>query len=438
MDTVSQHPSTAPSTFGQRLTDSGLLSAEQIAAAGQVVGDDPDALADHLVQEGLLTPFQVRQLRAGASSFRVGQYLVLDCIGRGGSGIVFKARHSIPPHRLVALKTLDNGSLHQSDELLARFRREIDIVIRLNHPHIARAFEVIQTRTQIFLVLEYIEGSDLAALVKQRGPLPVPEAVSYAIQTSRALSYAHRCGIVHRDLKPANLLLTRERTVKLSDLGLARKESEENDSGLTMKGACLGTPEFMAPEQAEDAARADPRSDLYSLGTTLFYLLTAELPVAGSNVVQRLQRLLTQPPRPLGEARPDAPAGLAALVDRLRARDPAARPATADEVIALLEPFAQHLPNATSWDGKRKAGLVLDVLQGRTTSAAVCDLHGIAEEDFESWKRRFLQGGKLALAAADESPDPLRVLRATVAKQASEIKRLKQQLAEIALGERPA
>jgi serine/threonine-protein kinase len=412
------------------LIASALLPAEQVTAACQAVGDDQVALADYLVRNELLTSFQVRQLSAGASNFHVGPYVVLDCLGRGGSGIIFKARSGLPPHRIVALKTLDNRNLHQSDELKARFQRETEIIIRLNHPNIVRAFEVIQTRTQVFLVLEYVEGPDLAALVKKRGMLPVHEAVSYGIQVARALSYAHRCGIVHRDLKPANLLLTRERTVKLADLGLARVDTEDNDGGLTMKGACLGTPEFMAPEQAEDAARADSRSDLYSLGTTLFYLLTAELPVTGGNMVQRLQRLLTQPARPLVDARSDVPVELVAIVDRLRSRDPAARPATADEVAASLESFAQPAAEAPPWDGKRKAALVLEVLQGQTTLASACELHGISENQFESWKRRFIQGGKLALASADETSDPLRVLRSTVAAQAREIKRLKQRLSE--------
>src|SRR5262249_20716461 len=148
-----------------------------------------------------------------------------------------------------------------------------------------------------------VEGRDLAAVVRERGPLPVAEAVGYALQAARGLAYAHGIGVVHRDLKPANLLLTKEGVVQLSDLGLARFCNEGPQADVTLRGECLGTPEFMPPEQAEDASRADVRSDLYSLGATLFFLLTGQLPVRGGNYLHVLQQLLTQPPRPLAGVR---------------------------------------------------------------------------------------------------------------------------------------
>src|SRR5439155_10299253 len=230
--------------------------------------------------------------------------------------------------------------VHNQDEALARFGREIEILARLNHPNVVRSYDVLRTRTQLYLVLEFIDGCDFGQLVRQRGPLPIPEAVGYMVQAAGGLAYAHRCGIIHRDLKPANLLLAQDGVVKLLDLGLARILRQEEESDLTLKGACFGTPDFMAPEQAEDASQADARSDLYSLGATLFHLLTGELPVRGGSYFHRLQQLLIQPPRPLALARPEVPPDLAALVDRLRARAPAERPASAEEVVVLLEPFA--------------------------------------------------------------------------------------------------
>src|SRR5262249_43927307 len=152
-----------------------------------------------------------------------------------------------------------------------------------DHPNVVRAFDVIHTRTQLYLVLEYVEGRDLGSLVKERGRLPAAEAVGYAMQAARGLAYAHRCGIVHRDVKPGNLLLPRDGVVKLSDLGLARRHAQDDATDLTIKGISLGTPEFMSPEQAEDAGMADARSDIYSLGTTLFHLLTGELPIKGTS-----------------------------------------------------------------------------------------------------------------------------------------------------------
>jgi serine/threonine protein kinase len=423
-------------SFADRLVSSRLLKAEQVAAAQAVVKKDDDELAEHLVREGLLTRFQVRQLRAGATSFHVGKYVVVDCIGRGGNGVVFKARHMLMPSRHVALKTLDNQNLHRSADALARFRREIDIVARMEHPNVVRAYDVLQTRTHLYLVLEFIAGRDLGTLVRERGPLPVGEAVDYAVQAARGLAYAHKCGVVHRDLKPANLLLTPDGIVKLSDLGLARFYLQESDSELSLKGLCVGTPEFMAPEQAEDASRADHRSDLYSLGSTLFHLLTAQLPFSGSSYLQKLKHLLMVPPRPLAEARADAPPGLAVVVDRLRSRDPGDRPAGADEAIALLEPFARRSRDSdpNRWDGKRRAAVVLEVLQGQASAADVCARHGLAPSDFDRWRQRFLQGAEQALdpAAAEPpaSPEVVRDLHAQIGAQAMEIQTLKRKLAE--------
>jgi serine/threonine-protein kinase len=390
-------------TFVQRLLASQLLPEEAVAAARAAAAEDETALARYLVQQGLLTRFQVRQLHSGATGFRVDKYVVLDCIGRGGNGVVFKARHSLEPDLLVALKTLDNRDLHRGDEALTRFRREIDIVTRLDHPNVVKALDVVTTRTQIYLVLEYIDGHDLATRVKERGPLPVTEAVGYAVQAAEGLAYAHRCGVVHRDVKPANLLLGKDGVVKLSDLGLARLSNQEPDAELTLKGVCLGTPEFMAPEQAEDASQADTRSDLYSLGATLFHLLTAQLPVSGNSYLHCLQRLLTNPPRPLLEARPDAPPALAAIVDRMRARNAADRPATAEEVIELLEPFALAKDDPQGWEGARKAALVLDVLSGKTTPAEVQQRWGLAPAELQRWQECFLAGAERALSGLRRS-----------------------------------
>ncbi|HXG08231.1 MAG TPA: protein kinase [Gemmataceae bacterium] len=419
-------------SLSDRILMARLLDPETLAIARTAVSNNEERLAHYLVREGLLTAYQVRQLRAGATKFHVDKYVIVDYIGRGGNAIVFKARHTLLPQRYVALKTFDTRDLHHDQESLARFRREIDIVARMDHPNVVRALDVLRTRRQIFLVLEYIEGKDLGTLVKQRGPLPVAEAVDYAVQAARGLAYAHRCGIVHRDLKPANLLLTRDNVVKLSDLGLARFLAHGPDAELTMKGQCLGTPEFMAPEQAEDARQADTRSDLYSLGGTLFHLLTAELPVRGSSQLQRLQQLLSRPPQPLLEVRPDVPPGLAAVVDRLRARNPADRPATAEEVIALLEPFLSQTQaeDPRSWDGRRKAELVLAVLRGQLTAADACKQYGLEPTEFDDWKERFLEGARRALETTGGLVEKLSELNTRICNQATEIENLKKLLGQ--------
>jgi serine/threonine protein kinase len=374
--------------LSERLLDSRLVGAEQLAEAILAVGEEEEPLLAQLVEKGLLTSFQARQIRAGVEGFHVGNYVVIDYLGRGGNSLVFKAQHTLMPQRYVALKTLETRNLHHRDDALARFRREIEILARLDHPNIVRAYDVLPTRTELFLVLEFIDGCDLGKLVRQHGPLPVPEAVGYVVQAARGLAYAHRGEIIHRDLKPANLLLAQDGVIKLSDLGLARMLAGELETERSLKGKCLGTPEFMAPEQAEDATRADARSDLYSLGATLFYLLTGALPVEGSNYLHCLQQLLTQPPRPLANVRPDLPPALAAVVDRLRARAPAERPASAEEVIILLEPFAR------TDDGRKSS----------------------------RWLR---QNGP--------SPETLRDLHAKIGAQAMEIEHLKKQLEALRL-----
>jgi serine/threonine protein kinase len=424
---------TLDTTFLQRLEKCRLVSPEQIAAATAATGGSEPQLSRYLVQQGLLTRFQASQLRSGVTRFHVDKYVVVDYIGRGGHSLVFKARHTLLPNRHVALKVFDASSLHHHEDVLARFRREVEIVARLDHPNVVRAYDVVENRSQLYLVLEYVDGCDLAQLVSQFGPLPVADAAGYAVQAARGLAYAHRCGIVHRDVKPANLLLARDGLVKLADLGLAKFLAAEPPRHSSGSGTKLGTPAFMAPEQAEDVHHADARSDLYSLGTTLYHLLTGALPLKGTSYLQQLQQLLVTTPRPLAEARADVPPGLAAVVDRLRARDPDQRPASADEAATLLEPFARSSapdPAPAHWDGRRKAALVLEVLRGRTDAAAACTTHGLTTEDLERWQQRFLEGAARALdpnaATANVSEDTLHALYAKIGAQAMEIESLKR------------
>jgi serine/threonine protein kinase len=384
--------------FRDRLIATCLVTSDRLEELEAAAQYDDNELARALVREGLLTSFQVKQVQAGATGFFVGKYVVLDLIGRGGNGIVFKARHCQPPHQLFALKTIDTRSLHLTDEALGRFQREIELVVSLHHPNVVRAYETIQARSHTYLVMEHVEGEDLNAMVKRRGALPVQEAVDYVVQAARGIAYAHRCGIVHRDLKPANLMVTTEGVVKITDLGLARDIAD--DTELTLKGRCLGTPEFMAPEQAEDASSVDGRCDLFSLGATLFHLLTGELHVEGSSYMQRLQNLLTRPARPLAVVRPDVHPQLAAVIDRLRARNSADRPASAEEALRLLEPFTHGaVPLPQQLSGDQKFQLVLRVLEGNLTVEAVCLQHGVDEKAVEGWRQTFLEGALAALGS---------------------------------------
>ncbi|MGF1579085.1 MAG: serine/threonine-protein kinase [Gemmataceae bacterium] len=434
MTTTVNHTSTS---FSKRLLGSGLITQSDLQQCVESVGEDDALLAQELVERGLLTRFQARQVRAGATSLSVGKYIVLDCVGRGANGIVFKAKHALLPDRVVALKTIDTTSLHRSEEVLARFRRETEIVARLDHPNVVRAIDVIQTRTHLYLVLEFIEGRNLGEVVEQRGPLPITEAVDYGVQAACGLAYAHHHGIVHRDVKPTNLLLTNEGIVKLADLGLARFFSEEQNADLTLKGLAIGTPEFMAPEQAEDAATAGPKSDLYSLGATLFHLLTAKLPIRGSSYFHKIKELLTAPPRPLAEVRPDVPLGLAQVVDQLRARSPEDRPASADETIELLKPYAvprNRSNSSANLDPDRLGKFILSLLKGQTDSHSVSTRTGLTEAEVDEALERFVEGGKQALhpeASNGISFAQLQRLHAKIGQQAVEIETLKAELEDL-------
>ncbi len=419
-------------SISERLLNTELLTPEQLTAAISAVGEDEEGLYDYLLKNGTLTRFQVRQLRAGSTSLSVGKYVVVDCLGRGGNGIVLKARHKLMRDRYVALKTIDTRSLHRSEEIAVRFHREIEILSKLDHPNVVRALDVIQTRTHLYLVLEFVAGRDLAWVVKEKGPLSVESAVDYIVQAARGLAFAHKQGIIHRDLKPTNLLLTPDNVVKISDLGLARFFEDESPAELTIKGMAIGTPEFMAPEQAEDASAAEPRSDLFSLGATLFHLLTGTLPIGGSSYLHKLKQLLTAPPVPLSDVRPDVPPGLAYVVDSLRAKNLADRPESAEEAITLLEPFLpdRSTPSRIRANPKLLADLVLQIIQGKSNVQKISSQYGLTPEELARYQDRFLEGGRKALdpSAQKKVNGNTRELHAKIGMQAMEIEELKRQL----------
>ena len=283
--------------FIAALTDSGLLSGAEISAVSDRASDafeSAAALADHLVQTGKLTSFQAEMLLTGGGPPLVlGNYELVNRIGAGGMGQVFKARHR-RMERFVALKVLPAAATG-SPELIQRFHREVKAVARLSHPHIVTAHDADEAKGVHFLVMEYTAGTDLSRLVRHNGPLPPAVAVDCIRQAARGLEYAHSKGVIHRDVKPSNLLLDSEGVVKVLDLGLARIDAADHDlhTELTGTGSMMGTIDYMSPEQALDTKHADARADIYSLGATLHYLVTGRPILPGDTRGKKMQALLS-------------------------------------------------------------------------------------------------------------------------------------------------
>jgi serine/threonine protein kinase len=270
--------------------------------------------------------------QAAGEMGRLGGYRVLRVLGQGGMGVVFEAE-DVQLRRRVAIKAL-LPALAASPAARQRFLREARAAAAVRNDHVVTIYQVGEDRGTPFVVMELLQGESLEAFLRRGGRLPVAEILRLGRETAEGLAAAHEQGLIHRDVKPANLWLEAgRRRVKLLDFGLARAASE--DHNLTQSGVLLGTPGYLAPEQTRGGP-PDPRSDLFSLGCVLYRLCTGDLPFQGQDTLAMLMALATQTPRPVRERNPQVPAGLAALVGRLLAKDPNARPASARAVAQEL------------------------------------------------------------------------------------------------------
>ncbi|MCE9603303.1 MAG: SUMF1/EgtB/PvdO family nonheme iron enzyme [Planctomycetia bacterium] len=338
--------------FGKSLVASGLMTAEEVKALWAEIPaserpKDADAFSALLVKQERLSTFQSQELLSGSNRPLVlGDYLLLGKIGAGGMGEVFKAHHR-RMKRLAAIKLLP-ASLTKDEGAVKRFEREVQAAAKLSHPNIVQTHDAGVQRGVWYLVMEYVEGQDLSAIIKQKGPLPVSAATDYILQAARGLAFAHGKGVVHRDIKPANLLLDQEGVVKILDMGLARFDSSGDaaDHQLTNTGAVMGTVDYMAPEQAQDTHAADARSDIYSLGCSLFRLLTGESVYQGETVVKKIFAHAGDPIPSLCARRPDCPAEIDRIFRKMVAKRPDDRYQKASELVAELEAFRN--PGATA------------------------------------------------------------------------------------------
>jgi serine/threonine-protein kinase len=331
--------------FIERLTLSGLMSAAEISTFQNSLPPekrpkDLHEFVQAVIQYGKLTRYQAQAVYEGKTKGLIlGQYVVLDKLGEGGMGVVLKAQHR-RMKRMVAIKVLSSAAMKQPGAV-ERFHREVEAVAKLSHPNIVAAYDADAHHGVHYLAMEYVEGSDLAAIVKQHGPFLVQQAVDCILQAARGLHYAHSKGIVHRDIKPGNLLLDKEGTVKILDMGLARIAGPEVKWGgaerLTTTGQVMGTCDYMAPEQSLDTHQADARADIYSLGCTFYRLLIGNPPYQAETFAKLFLMHLEAPIPSLCQARPEVPKALDAVCTRMLAKKPEDRYQSMAEVIADLE-----------------------------------------------------------------------------------------------------
>jgi serine/threonine-protein kinase len=402
------------------LAESGLVQPHELdeLTQGPTRFRDAQQLGQYLRERGWLTAFQLERLFQGMGrSLLLGHYQLLEPLGGGATGQVFKARH----HRLkriVALKTLDTSQF-TDPAVVARFDREAQAAAQLAHPNVVLLYDAGQDGDTHFLAMEYVDGIDLDRFVQHSGPLPVAQACDYTRQAARGLHHMHERGLVHRDIKPANLLLTqsidrngqpleeaRRRPpprplIKILDLGLARfatpAPEEQADGSLSRKGETLGTPDYLAPEQALDSRRADHRSDIYSLGCTFYYLLTGKPPCGDGSLAQKLMWHQSDQPPPLDELRPGLPPDLSALVLRMVNRDPDARPQSAADIAAALQPFSgpdsrQRQSAAAVGSGSRQGQAVVPVGGGSRQSAVGLPPATAGYRRANGWQRWVVRG----------------------------------------------
>jgi serine/threonine protein kinase len=284
---------------------------------------DMQAVSQHLVKKGKLSRFQASKIRKGAGrGLLMGPYQILAPIGRGGMGTVYMARDE-RSSELVALKVLPPNRARGEERLLARFQREMEISRRVAHPHLAWTYETGQRHGVHYIAMEYIPGKNLSRLISEEGPLRLPRAARLMAEVAAGLEHAHNQGLVHRDLKPSNIVITPNDHAKVLDLGLALVTGEQG-SEVVVGGHnyIVGTMDYIAPEQTVDAAHVDCRSDIYSLGCTLYFALTGRPPFPGGSSRDKVRRHRGDEPESLLILQPSLPAGFVRVVEKMMAKNP--------------------------------------------------------------------------------------------------------------------
>ncbi len=357
--------------------------AKYLASCGGTLPERQEAISEALIEADLLTEWQAEKLLAGKhKGFNLGKYKLLRHLGKGGMSQVYLAEHKLM-RRKVAIKVLPQNRVEDST-YLERFRIEARAAAKLDDPNIVRAYDIDQDGKTHFLVMEYVEGKDLHVLVKDSGPLNYDTAADYIAQTARGLAHAHAMGLVHRDIKPANCLVDKNQTIKLLDMGLARITDDEASLTLDNNENVLGTADYLAPEQALNSHKADTRADIYSLGCTLYFLLTGHPPFPEGSISERLLKHQVETPPSVLVARPDAPPTLVHICEKMMAKNPDERYQTATDISERLAEWLADRGREVGESGKQsgsKSGVGSDVFSrfaaalGKTKQGSSSGIH---------------------------------------------------------------
>ncbi len=329
----------------------GALAARN----GHRLPEDGERLAGFMVEAGMLTEWQSEKLLAGKhKGFMLGKYKLLRHIGKGGMSQVYLAEHTLMK-RKVAIKVLPANRVEDST-YLERFRTEARAAAKLDDPNIVRAYDIDNDGKTHYIVMEFVDGPDLHIYVRENGPLPFEKAADYVAQVARGLAHAHDMGLVHRDIKPANCLVDKHEVVKLLDMGLARLIDDEASLTLENNENVLGTADYLAPEQALNSHKADARADIYSLGCTLYYLITGHPPFPDGTISERLLKHQVEQAPSIFKDRPDAPSVLVNICNRMMAKRVDERYQTAGEVAERLAEWLADRGLSVGDSAKRKDG----------------------------------------------------------------------------------
>lgn len=395
-------------SFLQMLSHSGLLSETQLQQIEQRFPSSartstPRAVCDWLLEEGAITEWHAEKLlQSKFRGFFLGPYKLLNRVARGGMSTIYAAQHK-ETGEVHALKVLPPARTNTAS-YLPRLQREAAMTQRLQHPNIVRVFgfysESDGQDAVHFISMEFMQGRDLFETVNIEGPLSCRQAADYIRQAAEGLDYAHQAGLVHRDIKPGNLFVPEDGVLRILDLGLAQDFDSEENLTREFNERVLGTADYLAPEQAADSHTVDRRADLYSLGCSLYFLLTGQPPFTEGTLVQRLVAHQTKSPVPVTQFRPDVPAELESILNAMMEKDRNRRISTAGEVAERCHQFLETIAGKPEYDRRpQKSGIRLPLEDHGQLSVALC-AEKIAKSGTEATETKTTNG-------SDSWPDVL-------------------------------